>query len=80
MATMRPFKFKRIITGHRCNEIRCYSVAVWYIETEAEFFHWCPKHAVTHMRDTRFWKKRIQEAAEADKLSLRRSSGSSAIH
>ncbi len=55
-------KFRRVVTGYRCLESNCYNTAVWYIETEAEFFHWCPKHTVSHMRDAKFWRKRETEA------------------
>ena len=57
---MKSVRFRRVITGYRCHEDGCYSTAVWYIETESEFFHWCPKHAVAHMRDDRFWRSRVK--------------------
>lgn len=71
-------KFKRVVTGYRCLESSCYNTAVWYVETDGEFFHWCPKHAVAHMRDVRFWKKRfsfVHGDQRAASRSQARSSG-----
>jgi hypothetical protein len=52
-------KFRRVITGFRCHETDCFEQGVWYIETDSEFFHWCPKHAITYMGDRQFWVQRL---------------------
>ena len=56
---MAQAKFRRVVTGFRCHHMNCYETAVWYAETESEFFHWCPNHAIKYMRDAVFWRSRI---------------------
>jgi hypothetical protein len=58
-------KFRRVITGFRCHETDCFEQGVWYIETDAEFFHWCGKHAVTYMADIPFWESKIPGLASS---------------
>ena len=64
---MTQVKFKRVVTGYRCHEMSCYDTAVWYIETEGEFFHWCPKHAVRYMGDAAFWRSKLTSKARTGK-------------
>ncbi len=64
-------KFKRVVTGYRCHETNCYELGVWYVETEADFYHWCPKHAVSYMADADFWSEKFARRTIAGEYTER---------
>ena len=64
---MTQLKLKRVVTGYRCHEMSCYETAVWYAEIDAEFFHWCPKHAVKYMGNRDYWRSKLMGKARTGK-------------
>ena len=74
----RPVRFKQVITGYRCHVSGCNEQGVWYVETKKEFFHWCKKHAVARMKDSKFWAEREEDIVL--RSSGRKDSGGSRQH
>ena len=46
---------ERFVTGERCDEEKCYELAVWSVSFNDETSHWCPRHTRMKMCDTNQW-------------------------
>jgi hypothetical protein len=53
----RNLRVQRLVTGNRCEELKCYEMALWYVQFESGTFHWCPRHLILRMEDKEFWEQ-----------------------
>jgi hypothetical protein len=49
-----------LVTGFRCEKIGCYEEAEWFVSFNTHAAHWCAKHTVAQMRNTKFWQIKIE--------------------
>lgn len=47
-----------MVTGNRCEEQRCYEMALWLVTYNGVTSHWCAKHTRMFMRDRGVWGKK----------------------
>jgi hypothetical protein len=47
---------RRLVTGFRCEEHRCYEMGTWLVCFNGETFHWCPRHTRARMKDQKWWE------------------------
>ena len=61
---------ERLVTGKRCDEERCYELAVWSVTFNDVTSHWCPKHTRMKMRDPNQWGDFLKTKARGSQTRI----------